>query len=157
MTLLRSRGAAATPLIVAVLLLASCSNSADEGSDSPEPRVLERDGVTTFVLGDVDGAGEALIEGPLSLTENGCLAITVANGQTYVLAWPPGVELLTDDAGVHVPDVGDFVVGDEISAGGGYRAPPFDDALKMPEVPDRCLTTASNEIAMIQQKSSINR
>lgn len=160
MNLVISRAVTAALLTAGLLVLTSCSDASDsngEGPDPNAPRVLERDGVTTVVLGELDGSGDALIEGPVKLTDNGCLAITASHGADHILAWPAGVELLTgDEIGVRVPDVGDVMVGDRLSAGGEYHSPPFDDGLHMPDHPERCLDTADNEVAMIQQKSSIN-
>lgn len=143
-----------------VLLAGLLAFSACTGSDEPVgPQVLERDGVTTLVLAE-DPEGEvygddALVEGPLTLTENGCIAVTLDTGEQYVLTWPPGVELITGDAtGVRVPDVGEIMVGQALSAGGGFYAPPRGD--RMPDIPDRCLVTENDEVAIISDPSTID-
>lgn len=139
-------GAAAAVCLVAV----GCSGPADA-------RVIERDGVTTMVIAGApeDGGEDALIAGTLTVTENGCVAV-VTQADDYVLAWPPGTELTTDDGvpAIHVPDVGTIGVGEELSAGGGYHQPP--GSSRMPEIPDRCVASEDDEIAIITDPSTID-
>jgi hypothetical protein len=90
------------------------------GCASPEPAALAgADGVTVLATSPTDSAMEALGGGVLTVVD-GCLGLEGGEGfDGLVVAWPRGSEPLEDAVGVRVPDGRTFVVGDEVTFGGG--------------------------------------
>lgn len=103
--------------VVGMLVLATAA------CGSPEPTALAGpDGVTVLASSPTDSGMEALGGGVLAVVD-GCLGLEGSDGlDGLVVSWPRGSEPLEDEVGVRVPDGRTFVVGDEVTFGGGQVA-----------------------------------
>ncbi|MFF5218932.1 hypothetical protein [Micromonospora sp. NPDC000442] len=77
----------------------------------------------------------------------GCLILRDEAGAAEVVVWPPGTTLLPNGrAGVHVPDVGEIVVGDRVDGSGGSFEAPLTEVgppEHLPPVPVACASVGT--------------
>lgn len=78
------------------------------------------DGTTLLTVGQPSTSFmEAIVGGTLVRGDDGCLAADVGSGTPRPLIFPYGSEILDGGAGARVPGIGDVLVGEEFSGGGG--------------------------------------
>lgn len=89
------------------------------GSAAPAA-VVGVDGVTVLATSPTDSGMEALVQGGVLTIVDGCLGLEGGEDSApLVVSWPRGSEPLDNEVGVQVPDGRAFVVGDEVTFGGG--------------------------------------
>lgn len=105
------------PALALLLLAKGCSPQADFDGDFG---VIDDDPVV--LVHRLDGQMDFDIVAELAYDEDsGCLRLESPSNQTNVPVWPEGTEPAQEDGrrGVNVPEVGTFMEGDEVDAGGG--------------------------------------
>ena len=110
-------------IVVLAMLTAGCTADASER--------VQREGDTILLVADSEPEAvmEAVVEGTLTLTADGCFAIE-SGDVVHPLQFPFGTRLASDGRSAVVPGLGTVRVGDAIRGGGGY--------VEVGEVPDAC-------------------
>ncbi|MGV3732043.1 MAG: hypothetical protein ACO1N6_01415 [Microcella sp.] len=113
--------------LMTVLMLTGCSGPANQ----------EVDGVIAVVGREPTGLQE-LAQGELTTTRGGCLALE-ADGRTFLLVWPPDVEIATESGRttVIVPKADEsLTLGGPVIIGGGLLSA---DAAQTFSIPAGCV------------------
>lgn len=143
MTVKHLRLAAAPVLLLALVAACGDDDSADADSSS------NGNGPVVAHPAKGDGSGmEALIEGPLTLT-NGCLLV----GE-FPVVWPYGTTWDAETEAVRLSDGQVAALGDRVSGGGGY---PYlsDLGTEFAEPLADCPTNEYEEVAMFNAQEQV--
>ena len=102
-------------MTVAVAIAGVCFSLAACGG----ARSIDAGNATVLVSERTGGGMDALLEGTLAVI-SGCLGITGSDQIDTVVVWPHGTEVThSEPPTIDLPDIGEVVVGDEVSVGGG--------------------------------------
>lgn len=113
--------------VLAVLGLAGCGPSATPAEQRAGDSIL------LAAPEDPGGSMDALIQGTLTRSDEGCLTVETSHG-TFVLQFPFGSRLADDGESVEVPGAGTLRLGDDVDGVGGY--------IDVPDTPEECRLSA---------------
>ena len=120
----------------AIVLSAALSVAVAVGVGGCSPRVLESSSGLVVVLAAEGNGMQALLEGELTTTAGGCLAVRWGEpALVTMLAAAPGTRLDGTDA-VVMPTYGRLELGQQVALGGGFAS--LDEAWSALEVPAAC-------------------
>ena len=123
------------PYAIAVLVVLTTGCAAD----ASERVQRERDTILLVADSEPEAVMEAIVEGTLTLTADGCFAIE-SGEVVHPLQFPFGTRLASDGRSAVVPELGTVRVGDGVRGGGGFVAAG--------EVPEAC--RVDDELAVWQ-------
>ncbi len=120
----------------AVVVSAALAIAIAVGAGGCSPRVLESSSELVVVLAAQGNGMEALLEGELTTTPGGCLAVRWGEpALVTMLAAAPGTRLDGPDA-VVMPTYGRLELGQQVALGGGFAS--LDEEWSGLEVPAAC-------------------